>query len=68
MPTILLGFLGFIAQNGPTIVAEYNALKAAGSTTPEQDAQFEALIEMLDQKRVADWTRIGPELLAVAAT
>lgn len=60
----LLGLVqGAIAQ-APALIAEFNAIKAAGSATPDQLADLEAKIDAMDAARRVSWKAADDALSA----
>ena len=66
-PALLLQLLS-LAQQAiqavPSLVNEYNAIKAAGSATPAELAAIQAQIETMDAARLVSWTSADAALSA----
>ena len=64
---ILSGIQGLL-NSMPALIADYNAIKAAGGATPDQVAALDAQIEALDQTRQASWLSADAALDAASKT
>lgn len=68
-PTLLLQLIGLAKSAidaAPHLVAEYKAIKAAGSATPEQLDELKAQIEAMDASRMQSWAEADDALDAAA--
>ncbi len=64
-PLLLSSLLSIVTEAikaAPSLVAEFNAIKAAGSATPEDLASLKAQIEAMDAARVASWAEADDAL------
>lgn len=70
-PALLLQLLS-LAQGlltaMPSLVAEFNAIKAAGTATPAQLADIQAQITTMDAARLKSWADADAALDAAAKT
>lgn len=65
-PLLLSGLFSVVTEAikaMPSLLAEYNAIKAAGSATPEQLATLKAQIEVMDAARVVSWAEADAALV-----
>lgn len=70
-PLLLLQLLGAaksVLDAMPALVAEYNAIKAAGSATPDQLAALKTQIEAMDVARLQSWSAADTALTAAEGT
>lgn len=66
-PALLLQLLSLAKSAidaAPQLVAEYNAIKAAGSATPVELDALKAQIEAMDAARLASWATADDALSA----
>lgn len=68
-PVLIAQFLGFITEGikaAPALIAEFNAIKAAGTATPDQLDAIQAQIEAMDAARLTSWAEAAAALDAAA--
>lgn len=70
-PALLLQLLSLVQaaiSSAPSLVAEFNAIKAAGTATPAQLTDIQAQIATMEAARLTSWAAADTALDAAAKT